>query len=238
MTGTNFTQHLVTEALPTGRGMELSDMHANFDEKFKETIRTKQEQLLTNPNIKTSMTQNIRNIVTSHDKAMLTASSRLLHAEVREQEAKSRSPFRSDLMSGEALAVSKSVSTLDLLKRQKNRSRYSNLNPATISTQFDAPPETIHEGVTRSPKKLNRPTTTIVMQSGDPDKTERIKEKFDIRNARKRDAVQASTHSYQIRATQHSKGKKWKDSVGATLKSGSMSTIQQRIKPPPVLVQY
>ena len=67
------------------RNIGLLDMHSNIDERFKDTIKSKQDQLLANPHITTSMTTNIRNIMSSHDKGLLTASSRLLHAEVKYQ---------------------------------------------------------------------------------------------------------------------------------------------------------
>jgi hypothetical protein len=74
------------------------------------------------------MTTNIKNIVSSQDKVMLTASSRLLHAEVRFQEAEMRkqSPLKSNQQS-QGMVPSKSVSTLDLLRQQKAKSRHTDL---------------------------------------------------------------------------------------------------------------
>jgi len=47
-----------------------------------ETIFEKQKQLVENPDMKTSMTTSIRNIMRKQDKEMLTQSSRLLHAQL------------------------------------------------------------------------------------------------------------------------------------------------------------
>jgi hypothetical protein len=58
-----------------------------------------------------------------------------------------------------------------------------------------------------------------------------VKEKFDIQNARKRDKVSPTTHSYHIKS-QHPMliSKKWKDNTGKFIKPGTTSTIYARIK--------
>ena len=48
----------------------------------------KQKQVISNPNLKTTMTTSIRNIMRQQDKGLLTTSSRLLNAGVRRQEIK------------------------------------------------------------------------------------------------------------------------------------------------------
>ena len=82
----SYSEFTKKEGPPTvhfDRNIGLLDMHSTMDERFKDTIKSKQDQLLANPHMKTSMTTNIKNIMGSQDKGMLTASSRLLHAEVR-----------------------------------------------------------------------------------------------------------------------------------------------------------
>jgi hypothetical protein len=124
MSHTAFSRKEATGAsVQFDKNIGLLDLHATMDERFKDTIKTKQEQLLANPHMKTSMTTNIRNIMSSHDKGMLTATSRLLHAEVRFQEQEERSPLKSQIPDGGS--TSKSVSTLDLLKLSKGKSRYN-----------------------------------------------------------------------------------------------------------------
>jgi hypothetical protein len=54
-----------------------------------------------------------------------------------------------------------------------------------------------------------------------------VKEKFDIQNARKRDKVSPTTHSYQHPMLI---SKKWKDNTGKFIKPGTTSTIYARIK--------
>ena len=48
-----------------------------------EHVRQKQNQILHNPAMRTSMTTNIRNIMRNQDKGLLTTSTRLLNASVR-----------------------------------------------------------------------------------------------------------------------------------------------------------
>ena len=166
----------------------LLDMHVTMDERFKDTIKTKQEQLLANPHMKTSMTTNIRNIMSSHDKGMLTATSRLLHAEVRFQEQEERSPLRTQFV--DPSVTSKSVSTLDLLKLAKDKSRYNHdARSINAMSHIQLPPlrdelgQTSTDGKhlhTSPNKSLNRPTSTIVMHVGEQDQVELVKEKLDI----------------------------------------------------------
>ena len=50
---------------------------------IEENVRSKQSQILSNPQVRTSMTTNIRNIMRNQDKGLLTTSTRLLNASVR-----------------------------------------------------------------------------------------------------------------------------------------------------------
>jgi len=75
-----------------------------------------------------------------------------------------------------------------------------------------------------------------VLQVGDPEQLEQVREKFDIQNARKRDTVTKSTHTYNVKASNHGLNKRWKDSASGSTKG--MPTVYSKIKPPPVIIQY
>lgn len=91
-------------------------------------LRRKQFELLHNPSLKTSLTTNIRNIMRNQDKGLLTTSTRLLNAQVKRAEMRtemdkmnvSMSPDDkgrlSKMTGGES---KKAISTIDLLKKQK-----------------------------------------------------------------------------------------------------------------------
>ena len=84
--------------------------------------------MIQNPQLKTSLTTSIRNIMRNQDKGLLTTSTRLLNAQVKKAEFKSEMEMheahlastegRSQL-SKQVAGAKKTISTIDLLRKQK-----------------------------------------------------------------------------------------------------------------------
>ena len=90
---------------------------------IQEHVRSKQNQILQNPQLRTSMTTNIRNIMRNQDKGLLTTSTRLLNASVRNQEFKGeirKQSLSRDTSPQQAAPKGKAISTVELLQRSKN----------------------------------------------------------------------------------------------------------------------
>lgn len=95
---------------------------------FDANVRRKQLEVLQNPDLKTSLTTNIRNIMRNQDKGLLTTSTRLLNAQVKRAEMKSeldKHHNRSLSPDGTSRPANsnKAISTVELLRKQKESNK-------------------------------------------------------------------------------------------------------------------
>jgi len=65
MSHTEFSKKEGPPTVHFDRNIGLLDMQTSLDERFKDTIKYKQDQLLANPQMRTSLTTNIKNIMGS-----------------------------------------------------------------------------------------------------------------------------------------------------------------------------
>ena len=58
--------------------------------------------------------------------------------------------------------------------------------------------------------RVNRPSSTIIMQAGDKETKKMVKKKFDLPNARQRDPTKSQGHSYKAKLNNAiTKSTKW-----------------------------
>jgi len=113
------------------------------------------------------------------DKEMLTSSSRLLHAQLEEFEA---------LMAQRKAAEG----------GQTQYGMFPSLSKSGLGTEGNQDPGETSRGLTsaHSVKALSRPGSAFVLFGGDRDQLKKAKSRIGIKEARKRDIMSKSRHSY------------------------------------------
>lgn len=97
-------------------------------------VKNRQMQVLQNPQLRTSLTTSIRNIMRNQDKGLLTTSTRILNASVKKQEGRLEAQRQDTSGSPVGHLPSppkpksghgKALSTIDLLRRQKEQNAWA-----------------------------------------------------------------------------------------------------------------